>query len=64
MPNARSRIMPNSASRIITGLEVPHLRSRNCLVFTKYTSALKGELKPNFHAFSAVMMGMLDVLSS
>ena len=63
-PNARTRIMPNSLSRIITGLAVPHLRSMNCRVETKYTSLLKGELKPNFHARSAVITGRLRVVSS
>ena len=57
-PKARMRIMPKSASRIMTGLAVPHFRSRNCLVLMKYTSLLKGELKPNFHALSLVRMGM------
>ncbi len=56
--------MPNSASRIITGLLVPHFWSRNCLVLMKYTSALKGELKPYFQDLSAVMMGMFWVDSS
>ena len=56
--------MPNSASRIMTGFVVPHLQSRNCLVFTKYTSDLNGLLNPNFHAFSAVITGMLAVDSS
>ena len=34
-PKARRRIMPSSLSRIITGLAVPHLRSRNWRVETK-----------------------------
>ena len=53
--------MPNSASRIMTGLLVPHFISRNCLVFTKYTSHLKGLLKPYFQDFSAVRTGILLV---
>ena len=33
-------------------------------MFTKYTSALKGELKPNFQDCKAVIIGMLEVCSS
>ena len=44
-PKARSRTMPNSASRIMIGFCVPHFRSVNWRVLTKYTSALNGELE-------------------
>ena len=35
VPNARRRIIPNSASRIITGFAVPHFRSVNIRVLKK-----------------------------
>jgi hypothetical protein len=60
-PNARSRTMPNSGSRTMTGFGVPHLRSVNWRVLTKYTSALKGEWKPYFQPLRVVSTGMFWV---
>ena len=57
MPNARTRTIPNSGSRIIAGFWVPHFWSVNWRVLTKYTSALKGLLKPYFQPFSVDRIG-------
>ncbi len=62
-PNARNRTMPNSGSRTMTGFCVPHLRSVNCRVLTKYTSALNGDSKPYFQPFSLDRIGMFCVCS-
>ncbi len=63
VPNARTRTMPKSWSRTITGLEVPHLLPVNRRVVRKYTSALKGDSNPYFQPLSLVRIGMLSVVS-
>ena len=63
VPNARSRTGPNSGSRSMIGFFVPHLRSVNCRVETKYTSALNGLLKPYFQPFSFERTGRFLVSS-
>ena len=45
MPNARRRIAPNSLSRMVIGLGVPHFWSTLRRVLKKYTSLLKGDWK-------------------
>ena len=54
--------MPNSASRIMMGLAVPHFWSVNWRVFTKYTSALKGDSNPYFQDFNVVSTGIFSVV--
>ncbi len=63
VPKARRRTGPNSASRSKMGFMVPHLRSVNWRVFTKYTSALKGELNPYFQPLSVARIGRFLVSS-
>src|SRR5215510_12441501 len=53
--------MPNSGSRTITGLGVPHFMSVNWRVLTKYTSALNGEWKPYFQPLRVDRIGMFWV---
>ena len=55
--------MPNSASRIIAGFCVPHFRSVNCRVLTKYTSALNGTAKPYFQPLRVERIGRFLVSS-
>src|SRR5690606_28285444 len=45
----------------MTGFCVPHLKSVNCRVLTKYTSALNGESKPYFQPLSVDRIGMFRV---
>ena len=63
VPKALALTIPRSSSRIMIGLAVPHLLPVNRRVLRKYTSALNGELKPNFHDFNLVRIGMLSVVS-
>ena len=63
IPKARRRTTPKSASRIITGLGVPHLLPVNRRVVMKNTSALNGEWNPYFHPPSRVSTGMFSVTS-
>ena len=44
-----------------TGFWVPHFWLVNSRVLTKKTSALKGELKPYFQAFSLESTGIFSV---
>ena len=60
-PKARTRTMPNSASRSVIGFWVPHFMSVKRRVLTKYTSALKGDWKPYFQPFSVDRIGMFFV---
>ena len=55
--------MPNSLSRMVAGPGVPHFRSVNLRVETKYTSALNGLLKPYFQPRSVVRIGRFCVVS-
>src|SRR5258706_4400931 len=63
MPNDVTRTMPNSLSRIVDGPGVPHFKSVNFLVLTKYTSALNGDSKPYFQPLSVARIGMFCVVS-
>jgi hypothetical protein len=45
------------------GFLVPHFRSVNWRVATKYTSALNGLSKPYFHPLSVDRTGMFSVVS-
>ncbi len=62
VPKARTRTMPKSGSRSITGLLVPHLLPVNSRVLTKYTSALNGDSNPYFQPCSVDRIGMLSVV--
>ncbi len=55
--------MPKSASRIMAGFWVPHFWSVNWRVFTKYTSALKGLLKPYFQPCKVDRIGRFSAHS-
>jgi hypothetical protein len=63
MPKARSRTMPKSLSRIVTGCGVPHLRPSCRRVLKKYTSDLKGDSKSLSQFFRLVSTGMVWVVS-
>ncbi len=63
VPNDLTRTCLNSGSRIMIGLDVPHLRLVNSLVFTKNTSTLNGESNKYFHDLSVVVSGILLVVS-
>jgi len=54
-------MIPKSLSRIVKGLLVPHFWPENCDVSTKYTSHLKGLLKPFAHDIRLVKTGKFAV---
>ena len=62
-PKARTRTMLKSWSRFIIGFFVAHLLSTNCLVLTKYTSAMTGEANRKGNALRVESTGKLSVVS-
>ena len=62
MPKARSRTMPKSLSRIVTGCGVPHLRPSCRRVLKKYTSDLKGDSNSLSQFLRLVSSGMVWVV--
>src|SRR5579871_6525475 len=64
VPNARRRTGPSSASRTITGFDVPHFWPMNWRVLRNTTSALNGLSKPYFQPCRLDRTGRFDVEST